>query len=463
MEALERLSLSDLTNLAAEGEDSPMHQGAVAVLDAGPLLDAASHVRIHHVRRQLESKLDRVPELRRVLFRTRMFEGRPLWVDDAAFDIAEHVRVASLPPGEDAALRFAEQRMAGLMDRSRPLWELWFLEGYGPGKVGLFLKLHHALADGPAMLNMLAQVFDLEPSPPRLARSEWCPRPAPRAREILLDNLGRKRDLLVAAARRVAHPSAMMRAVRSTVGGMREALRQGRGAPRTSLNRPIGSARRVGAIHLPLDQVKAVAHASGVKLNDVFMDLVAGGLHAVLESRGERDLEPIHASVAVSLHGAADVATTGNHVGTMIVPLPVVVADPAARLAEIAAATRKAKSVQLAAGSQAVMAALAMTGLTRWYIRRQHMINVLVTNLPGPPVPLYVAGARVEDAVAIPPIAGNVTVSFAAFSYCGRLNLSVHADAQAWPDLEALLDGMRRAWATLVEETALPKPGLLAS
>lgn len=452
MQPLERLSLSDITNLAAEAPDTPMHQAVLARLDGKGLLDEHGHVRIHRIRRHLEGRLGRAPELRQVLHRTGRLQGRPLWIDDPNFDIANHVQVATLPPpgGEAAALCFAEAAMSELMDRGRPLWEMWFLEGYGGGKVGIFIKLHHALADGPAMLNMMAQLFELEPGELHVGKAGWEPQPPPGARAVLIENLARKQRFVANAGRRLVHPVKLLGAAAFSARATWEALRQTHGAPRTSLNRPIGSTRRIVALTFELEEVVAMAHSRGVKVNDVFLDVVAGGLRKVLAGRGE--LAPdmkIRTSMAVSLHPADDTAQVGNKVGTMVVPLPVGEPDAAARLALVAAETRRAKHTQLAAVPQATMAALAVTGLTRRYIRRQHMVNVLATNLRGPALPLYFAGAPLEDAVAIPPIAGNVTASFAALSYMGRFRLSVHADAGAWPDIDVLLRGMRSAWHEL--------------
>jgi diacylglycerol O-acyltransferase len=456
MTALERLSVADLTNLAVEAPDTPMHQGALGVVDGRPLLDADGRVAIDRVRAHLQARLERVPQLRRILYQTGPFEGRPVWVDDPAFRIENHVLVAKLPPpgGEAEALRFAEGMMASLMDRSRPLWQLWFLEGYGQGKVGIFLKLHHVFADGPAILNIIGLLFDLEPgildSP-----APWAPSPPPPVRALALDNIARKGRAVKRAALRLAHPVLLGRSLGLATRGIWSALQEGRGAPRTSINRPIGSTRRVGVVRLSLAEVKLVAHEAGVKVNDVFLDLIAGGLRAVLVSRGVLvDQMDIRASMAVSLHTSRN-DLVGNHVGVMIVPLPLGEADAVARLPLIAANTARAKTRQRGAVPQTFMAALAMSGLTRFFIRRQHLVNVLVTNLSGPQFPLYVAGARLLDAVPIPPIAGNVTVSFAALSYDGNLDLSVHADREAWPDLDRVLEGMRSSWRELVSARAM--------
>ena len=455
MATLERLSLADLTNLAIESRDTPMHQAAFAVMGT---------VRLDRLRRHLESRLGRVPELRRVLRTTRPPEGGPLWVDGAAFRIEDHVHGATLPPpgGEATALRFVEARMAEVMDRSRPLWEMWLLEGYGPGRVGLLIKLHHALADGPAMVNVVGQIFDLWPDEIDDPPAAWRPAPPPSRGELIRDNLRLWAGGLRRAGRRLRHPVRIVLAAATNSRGAFEATRRGWDAPRTSLNRPIGVGRRIAVLRVSLAEAKAVAHRSGVKLNDVFLCVVAGGLRRLMVSRGE-DLgcSSLRASVAVSLHPSDDGATVGNLVGTVVVPLPLERLEPASMLARIGAAAALAKSRQRAVVTSGLMVYLAKTGFTRWYIRRQHLINVLTTNLVGPPTPLYLAGARLEEAIAIPPIAGNVTVSFAALSYAGALDLSVIADAASWPDLDVLVEGMRASWqelastATVVEGRTL--------
>ena len=456
MASISRLTAADLANLATEAPDTPMHQAVLAVADGATLLDAAGRVRIDDVRAHFESRLERLPELRRRLRPTWFPLGTPTWEDDPQFAIENHVRVASLasPGGLQMALAFAEAEMGRLMDRTRPLWEVWFLERYGEGQVGLLIKLHHAIADGPAMVNMLAQLFDLEPATFERPAVAWTPARPATTRELVADNALRKLAGLRRAVRALAHPVARGRAFASTVRATFEGMRQGRGAPRTSLNRPIAPARRLGCVELDLAAVKAVAHAHDVKLNDVFLAGVAAACRDVLLSRGEKvDGLRLRASMAVSMHADGDATRTGNRTGTEIVPLPLDVADPVTRVGLVAAATAKAKWGQQPVISSRLMVLFAKTGLTRLYIRRQHLMNVLTTNLPGPPLPLYFAGARMTHAVAIPPIAGNVTVSFAALSYAGRLTLSVIADAASWPDLDVLVAGLRASWAEL-EATA---------
>ncbi len=459
MAAPERLTAADLANLTLEAPDSPMHQAALGVLEGGCLLDPAGHVRIDAIRAHVAARLHRVPELRRALHRTRLLEGRPLWVDDPSFDVARHVLVAALPEpgGEEAALAFAGARMSELMDRSHPLWTIWFLEGYGAGRVGVLIKLHHALADGRAMINLVGQLFDLAPEAVTDAPPPWSPEPPPTHGALVRDNLARKRAGLAGVARALRHPLALGSAFAGTIHGAVAGAMRGRGAPRTSLNTPIGFRRRVAVMRVPLGDVKAVARATGTKVNDVFLAVVASAFGAVLRARGERvDGRSLRTSMAVSMHAPGDVAATGNHAGTVLVRLPL---DGAGRdgLARVARECADAKSSQQAIVSLDLMLFLARLGVARLYIRRQHMVNVLTTNLPGPPVPLYFAGARLLDAIAMPPIAGNVTVSVAALSYGGMLDLSAIVDADAWPDLDVLVAGMRTAWQALASEvTTVP-------
>jgi WS/DGAT/MGAT family acyltransferase len=305
------------------------------------------------------------------------------------------------------------------------------------------------------VLNIIALLFDMEPGIVEAAPPAWSPAPTPTHRALVRDNVARKGEMLARAGRRLAHPTVLLRAAVVTCRGLWHALREGIGAPRTSLNRPIGARRRIAVLRLLLDDVKGLAHSRGVKVNDVILNLVAGGLRHVLLSRGERiEGVSIRASMAVLLPSAEKSALVGNHAGTLIVPLPIDESDSVNRLAAIAAGTARAKSTQRGAVPQALMVLLAVTGLTRFFIRRQHLVNVLVTNLAGPRFPLYVAGARLIDAFAIIPVAGNVTASFAALSYDGGLDLSVHVDADAWPDLEVLMDGMSLEWGEMTAEVA---------
>ncbi len=454
---IERLSLPDLTNLAVEAPDTPMHVGAIGVLDGGPLLDGNQRLRIETIQSGIEARLNLVPELRRVLWKTRMLQGRPLWVDDPGFRIENHVLRITLPApgGDEQMIHFAEAEMGILMDRARPLWQLWFLEGYAPGKVGVFLKLHHVLADGAALLKIVSLLFDWSPESRPLMPVSWAPAPPPTAGLLYRDSAALKLAAAARALRRLGHPLAICRSAAGSLRGVWSVTTEGAGAPHTSFNRPTTRGRKVAVMRIGLAETKAVARAGGVKVNDLILNVIAGGLRQVLVSRGEQvEGVAIRASMAVALRPADRAAPIGNHSGTMIVLLPVYERDPNARMALIGANTMQAKRRQRGVVPQLFMVLLAMSGLTRFFIRRQHLVNVLVTNLAGPPMPLYVVGARLLDAFAVTPVAGNVTASFAALSYDGNLDLSVCVDGACWPDLDVLVRGMHAAWRELSVQTA---------
>jgi hypothetical protein len=227
-------------------------------------------------------------------------------------------------------------------------------------------------------------------------------------------------------------------------------LREARGAPRTSINRPIGMGRRIAVVHVSLEDARALAHLLGVRLNDAFLFVVARSLRKALLRRGE-DVEGVslHCSVAVSQRRVRAESASGNHAGTLVVPVPLGMEDPRQQLAAIAAATARAKLSQLPSTSMNAVALLARSGLVRAYTRRQHMVNVLTTNVPGPPIALCLAGARISSPVALAPVVGNITVSFAALSYVSGLAFSVVADADAWPDFDALAAAMSASWREL--------------
>ncbi|HET7465437.1 MAG TPA: wax ester/triacylglycerol synthase domain-containing protein [Candidatus Dormibacteraeota bacterium] len=452
MEPLVRLSAADLTNLAVEAADTPMHQAVLATIERAALVDAQGNVRIAELRDHVAARLSRVPELRRVLYRPPLFFGSPLWIDDRDFRIEDHVLLASLPApgGESGAIAFAEQQMATLMDRSRPLWKIWILDGYSPDRLGLLIKLHHSVADGPAMVNMLGQILDIEPGSMDAAGAPLSPGNPPSAGRLLADNIARKSAWLWRTITGATHPRRSLRQLRTLFAGGAEAIRQGLGAQLRPLNRPIGRTRRIAAFRVSLDEAKRVAHHFGVKLNDVFFYAVASGCRRRLTASGQ-PLAGIRLRLSMAVSGSPVNVTSGNHAGTMIVSVPIDIDDPTELLMAVASATAAAKVKQMPIVSTGLMVFLARIGFTRLFIRHQRMLNVLTTNLPGPPVPLYFAGGRIWSPIALPPIAGNVTLSFAALSYGHELSLSVIADGATWPDLDPLISSMQSSWHQLGE------------
>ncbi len=436
---LERLSSLDVSNMRVEGRGTPMHVSAVAVVDGAPLLDAAGQLRLAAVRAYVEQRLHLAPRLRQVLVRPRRGLGPPVWADDAYFDISQHVRARVVPaPGDQEALLAAYAELNELpLDRSRPLWELWLLPGLADGNVGLLIRLHHAVADGVAALALLGALFDTAPDRPPPAAPPWRPAPVPSGWRMFTDAWRRRARALATVVAGLGHPAVVLAQLRSRARTMR--LLAGEGlAPGVSWNRPAGTGRRLLLARADLARAKAVAHAHGATVNDLVLTAVAGGARRVLAERGE--LRPgltLKASVAVAVRDPAAQAPTGNRAAIMLVPLPVDDPDPVSRLVQIAQAARERKRYPpyQPAGRFAQRPMV-------WAMSRQRLVNLFTSNLPGPPDPLYLAGARVLDLFQAGVVQGNVTVAVGVISYAGQLNFSIVGDTGAVPDLRTFAGGL---------------------
>ncbi|HSL24755.1 MAG TPA: WS/DGAT domain-containing protein, partial [Acidimicrobiia bacterium] len=307
---------------------------------------------------------------------------------------------------------------------------------------------HHAVADGLAAVAIMGSLFDFEPDAPDPAPVPWTPESIPGGWSLLSDNLSTK---IRRAQRRVAmlaHPLQVLRKARFIVQVARKTLGV-KGAPPTSLNRRVGAGRAVRFLRLDLSLMKDSAHAHDGKVNDVVLSLWAGGLRDLVVSRGEpvAGVELI-TGLPVSTRSATD-AAIGNQVGTVVVPLPVWEADVHRRLDRIIQTTRRVKSRERSAAIMSALVGFTATPLGRYLMLRQRAINVLATNVVGPPVPVYVLGARILDILPIIDLEGNIGVSLCAFSYAGQVFLVVTADAGGFPDLEVLMAGMARDWHAL--------------
>lgn len=446
-----RLGADDLINLAVEAVDTPMHVGVVLVLDGRNLLDANGMPSQAGIRSAIEAGLDRVPVLRKVLYRPGPLAGRPIWVDDPAFRLDRHVEHTELaPPGdEEQLLRLAERFMRARLDRAHPLWQVRIVTGLPDGRLAVIVKLHHAVADGLAALGLLADLLGPSAGEPRSAASAWAPAPPPRWRDLFLDNVSSHARATRRLLRRLVDHAAWQRAGRSAGAGWRTLIHN-RGAPRTSLNAPIGPHRRMAVVRMDLAAAKAAGHRNHATVNDLILALIAGGLRGLLVSRGEAvDGVELRTTVPVSLRTAADTDSAGNRTGGLVVRLPLTEARPDARLALIRTDTATAKRDQVPTAEPRLVQWLARSGAMRAVTRHQHITNLIVSNLPGPAGEIHALGAPVVDLIPIGILAGNLTITFLAFSYHGRLTVTVWCDADRYPDLPVLVDAMYRDWAWL--------------
>ncbi|MGO8728532.1 MAG: wax ester/triacylglycerol synthase family O-acyltransferase [Streptosporangiaceae bacterium] len=454
---MERLSPPELIILRVEDRGLPMHVAALIIFDgavragladsgraglAGPrdLARPASLLDLDTLRVIVAQRLHLAPRLRQVLYRPGLGLGPPVWVDAAGFDIREHVRARPVPaPGDEAALlRVCAELNQDRLDRSRPLWQMWLLTGLADHRAGLLVRLHHVVADGIAALAMLGALCDPDPGTAAADVPAWAPEAVPSGRELAADQLHRQALAVTGAVRALRRPSAG--AARFGVLARQAGQLAADGvAPRTSLNVPVSGHHRLLLVRADLERARAVAHAHGGTVNDVVLTAVAGGARSVLAARGE--LTPrlvLRASVAASVRAAPDPRATGNRVGIILVPLPVAEADPARRLAQIAAVTAARKRQPPYAGPNTSLLQRPMISM----MSRQRMVNLLVSNLPGPASPLCLAGARIREMYQIGIVQGNVTVSVGALSYAGQLNIAVVGDPEAIPDLAVVAAGM---------------------
>jgi WS/DGAT/MGAT family acyltransferase len=436
---IERLTAEDELMLWPD-EVWPQDIGALAVLDGSNLFDPDGRFRIEAVRAAVDSRLHLLPRFRQLLYVPPRRLGGPLWVDAPAVDLTDHVAVLALPaPGDEAALlRAVEQLRRGPLrntrTRSRPLWEMWLLTGLQGRRVGLFVRLHHAIADGMAGVATIATFLDLTPAPTAGPAQPWTPAPAPTPGELLDDKRRRHRRQLRDALSVLGHPVTTGRRVLAAWPTMRELL-AARAMPATSLDRLVGPDRTLALMRSSLDTVKQIAHTCGATVNDVLLTVIAGGLRGLLSSRGEPvDGVVLRIYVPVSLHQEPRAQARGNLIGQMVVPLPVGVTDPARRLALIATETaeRKARSRP----SLGIMPHRGIVGRAFLkLVKRQH-VNVTSADIPGPEAPLYFAGARVLEVFPMVQLIGTVSLAVGAMSYAGQFNIMAVADRDAYPDLD---------------------------
>jgi WS/DGAT/MGAT family acyltransferase len=440
---LDRLTPLDVSNLRIERHGLPMNVAALAILEGRVLLDASGELALEAIRVRIEQRLHLAPRLRQRLYRPGFGLGAPVWVDDASFDISRHVRTRPGPAGgEEALLATCVELNDRPFDQAHPLWEIWLLTGALDGHVSMLIRFHHVLADGIAALLLLGTLFDAAPfdSPAEAPESEGLPltaRPIPTRSELLGDALRRSITGIRRGVHKIEHPRRTLAPARTLFRQAVQLAREGR-APRTSFNRPVGRQHRVLLVRAGLEQAKQVAHAHHATVNDVVLCTIAGGARALLAGRGELQRPLVlKVSVAASIRAPASASQAGNLVGILLVPLPVGEEDPIRRLEQIARVTAERKRLPPYQP--------AARFLQRWMIRtmnRQRRINLLMSNLPGPPQPMYFAGARILEVFQIGVVQGNVALQVGALSYAGQLNFDIVADANLVPDLTVFANGM---------------------
>jgi diacylglycerol O-acyltransferase len=451
------MSVQDAMFLDIENGNNPMHIGSVAVLE-GPAPAYGDLVRL------IAAKLPLVPRYRQKVRFAPGGLGRPVWVDDPHFQILYHIRHTAIPPpgGRDELRNIAGRVFAQLLDRSKPLWEFWMVEGLEAGRWAIISKVHHCMVDGVAATDLLTVMFDASDEAPELEPPDaWFPDDEPGpfrlaasgAFRTVAEPLGSLRNVsgilqLTAGPRtRIAEAATLVRSL--SAWGKKSA---------TSLNGPIGPHRRWSWAEASLDDVKTVRDALGGTVNDVVLASITAGFRALLEHRGE-DLSDrvVRTLVPVSVRAEHERGTLNNRVSGMFPGLPVAIDDPAERLASISAQLSMLKESKQAVAGDALarLAGFAPPMLLALGARLaartpQWALQTVTTNVPGPQYPLYVAGRRMVYSYPYVPIMGSVRISIAIFSYCGRLFFGITGDYDTVADIDVLRDGIESGMRELV-------------
>jgi diacylglycerol O-acyltransferase / wax synthase len=450
---MERLNAEDRFMLWPD-ELWPQDIGALVMLDGSRLINPDGEFRIDAVREAIASRLHFVPRFRQLLYIPPRRLGGPLWVDAQTIDLADHVATVPVPaPGDDAQLLLAvEQLRRRRLDRSRPLWEMWFLTGLPENRVGLFMRMHHAMADGMAALATIERFLDTRanglPDPPR----PWTPAPMPTESDLRRDRREQQRQQFRDALSALAHPMGPIRYRLAAWPALRELI-AGRPLPVTSLHRVVGTDRTLALIRGSLQQIRDVARTSDATVNDVLLTVTAGGLRGLLSSRGEPvDGVTVRIYVPVSLHQEAGAQTRGNLIGQMAVPLPIGIADPVARLQAISRETAQRKMrVRPSLGRLPH----GIAGRALLLLVKRQRVNVASADIVGPEVPLYLAGARLLEVFPMVQLLGTVTLAIGGMSYAGQFNAMVVADAQGYPDIDIFTRCAQEELRTLAESRHL--------
>jgi diacylglycerol O-acyltransferase / wax synthase len=457
-EHLDRLTSTDASFLHQEGDSSHMHIGGVLIFEGEPpgLDEFLDHIR---------GRLHLVPRYRQKLVTPPLQSGRPLWVDDPDFNLSYHVRHTALPaPGSEEQLLLLASRIASQpLDRSKPLWEHWLVEGLQGDRFAIISKTHHALVDGIAGVDLATVIFDLGPEPatPSEPLEPWRPRAEPSDAELLVAGArGMVRATTSMGIRTLAaatRPATSLNLLRDAVEGLGELVWAGLNpAPETPLNVTIGPHRRFAIVRQQLADYKDVKDALGGTVNDVVLTVVAGALAQWLRSRGVRTqgLE-LRALVPVSVRSSQQRGALGNRLTVMRGPLPVYIEDPVARLRYVRAAMDGLKESKQAVGAATLVAVnnlapptlLAQASRLNFSTR---LFNLLVTNVPGPQVPLYVLGRRLQDLFPIAFLPADHALAVAIMSYDGNLDYGLLGDYDAMPDIDVVADGIERSLSALL-------------
>ena len=456
----DRLSPLDVSFLYLESDTTPMHVGGVVLLEPPP--EGFDYDRLVRI---ITDRISSVPRFRQKVKWVPGRLGNPVWVDDPDFDVSYHVRRSALPkPGTEEQLKELTARVQSRrLDRRRPLWEIYVVEGLADGRLAIVTKTHHAMVDGVAAVDVGAVILDLTREPRETPHVDWTPQREP-------SNAALVRDAVTSA---ITRPAGLVTTLRTNTTDVRRlagratglatglvaaARTSARPAPDSPLNVEIGEQRRFAMARTDLDDYKRVRKSHGGTVNDVVLATVAGALRTWLLTRGESvNGRVVRAMVPVSVR-SGDGQQLGNQISSYFVDLPVGETSPVVRLSQVSYAMAAHKESGQSVGAEALVGIAGFVAptlhamgarLANSFTRR--LFNLVVTNVPGPQIPLYAAGAEVLEVFPVVPIAKGQAVSVGLTSYNGGVFYGLNADRDALPDVDVLAQCIEESLAELVE------------
>jgi WS/DGAT/MGAT family acyltransferase len=454
---MDRLSPLDASFLHIEDDVNHMHIGSIGIFEGPPPA-------YEELTATVGGRLSLVPRYRQRIAPVPLSLGRPVWVDDPHFNIEYHVRHTALPsPGGDRELRRLVGRvMSQRLDRTKPLWEIWMVEGLDDNRWAMVSKVHHCLVDGVSGTELLAVILDLSPDVPPPMDDDWQARPAPSplrlARDATVGLATSPYEQMRAVTAALRRPQRALEALREVAKGSLALSSLVRPTPPTSLNGPIGPHRRYAWTNADLADVKRIRVAHGGTVNDVVLALITRGFRDLLLARGEdADGRTIRTLVPVSIRARGDGGPAGgdgtldNKVSAMFAELPVGIADPVERLHAITAQLQDLKESRQAVAGEALTSAAGFappmlltlgTRIATRAARRTGNLDTVTTNVPGPQFPLYSCGRRLLRATPYVPLAAPLRVGVAIFSYDGEVTFGITGDYDTAADIDVLAEGI---------------------
>jgi len=462
----DRLSAQDNSFLLFETPYVHMHVSSTLIFETGPFRTPEGGIDIDRFKRATEAVLHRIPRYRQKLHWIPGFQ-HAVWVDDPRFNLDFHIRHTALPkPGSTAQLkRLAARIMSQQLDRRRPLWENWIVEGLeGGDRFALISKIHHCMIDGASgmdlsqiLMSTSPEVPEIEPPPP------FVPKASPSRLELLRGEVLRSLGTPLRIARDLRHFSEETEDVRAEVGTRLRAVVKmagmGMSADKTPLNGPVGPHRRFDWWRVPLADLKAMRRALDCTINDLVLTVVTGAVREYLVLRGvDPSRLTFRVSAPVSVRNAEEKGKLGNRVSSWVIPLPIAEADARAQLAVIHAETERLKKERTALGVETIMKLAEFTPSTLLTLGARSAsgpINTIVTNMPGPQFPLYLQGARLLELYPQVPLMESLGIGIALASYDGFVHWGFNSDPDVVPDADVFVEQIRASYARVAAAAQL--------